>query len=142
MVDQALGALLGVALGDAAGAPLERTGAAGPIDAAAVAAALELPGSASPLLGRGQTTDDTELTICLARGALGWDGCGQTPLQRAAVAHERLPACRRATPLPDLPAPLQACWATLPRQASPLSQWPASTATGTKPGPLAAAQPA
>lgn len=32
---------------------------------------MTMPGSASPLLGRGQITDDTELTISLARGLLG-----------------------------------------------------------------------
>lgn len=68
-MDHALGCLLGVAVGDAAGATLEREGAEAPVDEAAARTAMTMPGSASPLLGRGQITDDTELTISLARGA-------------------------------------------------------------------------
>ncbi len=67
-MERALGSLLGVAVGDAAGATLEREGAEAPVGEAAALAAMAMPGSTSPLLGRGQTTDDTELTICLARG--------------------------------------------------------------------------
>lgn len=70
-MDRALGCLLGVAVGDAAGATLEGR-ATQLLPAAAARAAMRMPGSATPYLGKGQVTDDTELTICLARG--GWEG--------------------------------------------------------------------
>ncbi|KAL4443436.1 hypothetical protein ABPG75_011173 [Micractinium tetrahymenae] len=70
-MDYALGCLLGVAVGDAAGATLERDAAAAPVKEAEAREAMAMPGSVWPRLGQGQTTDDTELTICLARGLLG-----------------------------------------------------------------------
>lgn len=68
-MDRALGCLLGVAVGDAAGATLEGR-ATQLLPAAAARAVMRMPGSATPYLGKGQVTDDTELTICLARGGL------------------------------------------------------------------------
>lgn len=65
--DCALGALLGAAVGDASGAGLERQHGAVTLEQAQAAAGM--PGSHyRARLGR--TTDDTQLTICLARG--GW----------------------------------------------------------------------
>lgn len=87
-MDRALGCLLGVAVGDAAGATLEGR-AAQLIPPAAAQAAMRMPGSAIPYLGKGQVTDDTELTICLARGEMGgwllpWGGqLGARELQRS-----------------------------------------------------------
>lgn len=66
-MDLALGCLLGVAVGDAAGAALEDQ-ATRLLPCEAARAAMAMPGSQRPYLGRGQVTDDTELTICLARG--------------------------------------------------------------------------
>lgn len=67
-MDRALGCLLGVAVGDAAGATLEGH-AAKLLRQDAARAAMRMPGSSRPYLGHGQITDDTELTISLARGA-------------------------------------------------------------------------
>ena len=68
--DCALGALLGAACGDAAGAGLERS--CGTVSLARAQAAVHMPDSS--YRGRwqpgGHTTDDTQLTICLARGAV------------------------------------------------------------------------
>jgi ADP-ribosylglycohydrolase len=82
-MDRALGCLLGVAVGDAAGATLEGRGAQ-LVPPAAARAALRMPGSAMPYLGRGQVTDDTELTICLARGLAGHGPIGGFPLESVA----------------------------------------------------------
>ncbi len=70
--DCALGALLGAACGDAAGAGLERS--RGTVSLAKAQAAVRMPDSS--YRGRwqpgGRTTDDTQLTICLARGGQTW----------------------------------------------------------------------
>lgn len=81
-MDYALGCLLGVAVGDAAGATLERAGADAPVSEAAASAAMAMPGSVSPLLGQGQTTDDTELTICLAKGEVSGTVGRQLPMHQ------------------------------------------------------------
>ena len=85
-MDRALGCLLGVAVGDAAGATLEGR-AAQLVPLAAARAAMRMPGSSVPYLGKGQVTDDTELTICLARGEL--DGLGSSVMRRTQALRQR-----------------------------------------------------
>ncbi|KAI3430437.1 hypothetical protein D9Q98_005032 [Chlorella vulgaris] len=68
-MDHALGALLGAAVGDAAGAFLEFWH--GDIVEADVEKALTLPGGGCFAVGPGQFTDDTELALCQAYGLAG-----------------------------------------------------------------------
>lgn len=66
-LDRALGCLLGVAVGDAAGAPMEHV--VRPASAEMIEEAMHMPGTTRA----GQqtyVTDDTELSIALARGGL------------------------------------------------------------------------
>lgn len=60
----ALGAFLGAAVGDAAGAPLEFF--KDTIDSDAIDFALSMSGGGRLRIGPGQITDDTELALCLA----------------------------------------------------------------------------
>ena len=86
----ALGALLGAAVGDAAGAVLELLGRA-PTEAE-VAKALTMPGGGCWKVAPGQITDDTELALAQADGLLA--GNGVLDLDRLGEAYER--ACVRA----------------------------------------------
>lgn len=67
-LNEALGCMVGAAVGDAAGGTLEFYEE---VDEADVATALTMPGGGFHKLGPGQVTDDTELALCLARGLLG-----------------------------------------------------------------------
>ncbi|GAB4820187.1 hypothetical protein N2152v2_007233 [Parachlorella kessleri] len=82
-MEAALGCLLGVAVGDAAGATLEFES---PVTAPMVEHALTLPGGGCWAVGPGQYTDDMELTLSLASGL-----CGHAPEQgfpTDSVAHQ------------------------------------------------------
>lgn len=68
-----LGAVLGVAVGDALGAPLELLNRS-PLSAEEVDAAMEMCGGGCHSVAPGQVTDDTELTICLADGLATCNG--------------------------------------------------------------------
>lgn len=145
-MDRALGCLLGVAVGDAAGATLEGR-AAQLTPPAAAQAAMRMPGSAMPYLGKGQVTDDTELTICLARGEMGgcyfcgrgsWvhESCsaveGPSAERPGYLLHSVLGLCVSCC------RPVQAWRATSRLPASRWNPWQSSTATGMMLVPLAA----
>src|SRR5690242_10304912 len=68
--DHALGTVLGAFLGDASGAVLEFF--PGVISEREVNHAMELPGGGIFRVGKGQITDDSELTLCLARALTAW----------------------------------------------------------------------
>ena len=76
----ALGALLGLACGDAAGAVLEFGGKP---TAGALENALRFPGGGAHRLFPGQITDDTELAISLADGLLAGRDAGATACETA-----------------------------------------------------------
>ncbi len=63
-----LGCMLGVLVGDAAGAVLEFIGHKP--DAAEINKAMQMPGGGVLRVARGQVTDDGELALCLAQGLL------------------------------------------------------------------------
>lgn len=71
--DRSLGAILGLAVGDALGAPFEGMAAA-ELREAAGGEVTEMVGGGRLELRPGQGTDDTEMTICLARALIGSGG--------------------------------------------------------------------
>ncbi len=81
-MDAALGCLLGLAVGDAAGATLEFKG--GSISAAEAAEAMAMPGGGCWSVGPGQVTDDTELALSLAIGLRGHRPQDGFPLESVA----------------------------------------------------------
>eukprot|EP00927_Polykrikos_kofoidii_P063069 TRINITY_DN57878_c0_g1_i1.p1 TRINITY_DN57878_c0_g1~~TRINITY_DN57878_c0_g1_i1.p1 ORF type:complete len:577 (+),score=109.58 TRINITY_DN57878_c0_g1_i1:110-1840(+) len=72
----ALGALLGAAVGDALGAPLEGLDRM-PLTAKEVDKAMEMCGGGAKQVAAGQVTDDTELMLCLA-DSLAANGASKT----------------------------------------------------------------
>lgn len=80
--DRGVGALLGVAVGDAAGAPLEFSRP----DAAAVDAALRFPGGGPFGVGPGQVTDDTELAMACMTALLAARGSSKPGRELAHLA--------------------------------------------------------
>ncbi|MCO5567300.1 hypothetical protein L7F22_020990 [Adiantum nelumboides] len=82
-MDRAEGALLGVFVGDAAGATLEFLDV--PITHSMAAHALHMPGGGIHAVGPGQATDDSELTIALARALKGHHPIHGFPADSVAV---------------------------------------------------------
>ncbi|KAF1316004.1 Adp-ribosyl- glycohydrolase, partial [Globisporangium splendens] len=80
--DRAYGAFLGLLCGDAAGATLEFS--PGKITVADVERALQMPGGGVHRVGRGQTTDDSELALSLAQGLVGQDPALGFPIDAVA----------------------------------------------------------
>ena len=68
----ALGCFLGVAIGDASGVVLEFDW---DITPEKVESAMDMPGGGTFSVGNGQISDDSELSICLARGLLSKGSC-------------------------------------------------------------------
>ncbi|KAG1664748.1 hypothetical protein FOA52_004756 [Chlamydomonas sp. UWO 241] len=85
LASAAYSCLLGGAVGDAVGAVLEfyRT----EITHADVEAALSMPGGGAHCVGRGQVTDDTELSIALASALVGADPSAGFPSDAVARAY-------------------------------------------------------
>lgn len=83
-MDKCYGALLGVLVGDAAGAPLEFY-TSGLISEEVAKSAMKMPGGGKLRIGPGQITDDGELTLSLAHALIGQTG--QLPLERIAASY-------------------------------------------------------
>ena len=81
--DHAYGALLGNAVGDAAGAVLEFS----QFDAEDVRRAMRMPGGGVFKVGPGQITDDTELLLALATSLVHRDPTVGLPLDPVAAAY-------------------------------------------------------
>lgn len=88
--DRAYGAFLGLLCGDAAGAPLEFFHRE--ITEVEVESALKMPGGGAHRVGRGQTTDDSELALSLAQALAGQDPAHGFPIE--AVAKKYAEWCR------------------------------------------------
>ncbi len=89
--DRAIGALLGLACGDAVGTTLEfqRPGSFTPID--------DMVGGGPFRLEPGQWTDDTSMALCLAESILDTGGLCQTDGVGPGPAASTTSACRRST---------------------------------------------